>query len=160
MWWINIGAGREGAEVGLLGWKAKKADDDKVKSSERKIKASNNLPPAAQHRLDCNSHGASLLWPLSGVTGWSSAFIIRSLWLWSWTQWVALVRCELRPCGGRWAVRPGAVRGGAHTSTWPCIRWALSCWAALTIFLWWPSRLTPRFCTSLQEESRRISASA
>lgn len=73
MWWINIGDGREGAEVGLLGWKAKKADDDKVKSSEKK--ASNNLPPGPHHRLDCNSHAAALLCPLSGVTGWSSAFI-------------------------------------------------------------------------------------
>lgn len=65
MGWINIGDGREGAEVGLLGWKAKKADDDKVKSSEKKT--SNNLPPGPQHRLDCSSHGAFS--PLSTV--WS-----------------------------------------------------------------------------------------
>ncbi len=43
--------------------------------------------------------------------------------------------------------------GGFHTSTWPCVRWALSCWAALTIFLWCPSRFTPRFWTSLKERA-------
>lgn len=43
--------------------------------------------------------------------------------------------------------------GGSHTSTCPCIRWALSCWAALKIFLWCPSRFTPRFWTSLKEKA-------
>lgn len=74
----------------MLGWKAKKADDDKVKSSEKKT--SNNLPPGPQHHLDCSSPGASLLCPLSGVIGWSSAFISVPLWLWSWSQRVALAR--------------------------------------------------------------------
>ena len=43
--------------------------------------------------------------------------------------------------------------GRFHTSTCPCVRWALSCWAALTIFLWCPSRFTPRLWTSLKERA-------
>lgn len=130
--------------------------------------------------LDCRSHSASLLCYLSWPTGRKSDHL---LFLTPSGCRVGLIRIHgvaleswfslcfgLKMCSTETSVTEtrhnkqrdvktteihgtGCTGGRFHTSTCPCIRWALSCWAALKIFLWCPSRFTPRFWTSLKERA-------